>query len=75
MVIHTASCQCNYVNSNKYYTVEAIRAVYGKSSLKLFLVKWEGYGEDENSWVTEDSLLCDGFKEIIDNFSGLNLTQ
>ena len=35
---------------------------------RLFLVKWEGYPESENSWMPEGSLLRDGCKESIDAF-------
>ena len=52
-----------------------VRAVYGKASRKLFLVKWEGYPESDNSWMPEGSLLRDGCKESIDEFwlkSGLS---
>ena len=75
MLTHTTTCPFNYANTSKYFDVEAIRAVYGKAERKLFLVKWEGYEESENSWLPEQSLLRDGCKESIDAFwleSGLN---
>ena len=68
ILIHANSCPFNYDNTSEYYEVEEIRSVYGKASRKLFLVKWEGYGEERNSWVPEGSLLRDGCKESIDAF-------
>ena len=49
-------------------TVNHIRAVFGKAERKLFLVRWEGYEEEDDSWETEHSLLRDGCKESIDEF-------
>ena len=75
MKIHAASCPFNYGNTSEYFSVEEILAVYGKASRKLFLIKWEGCPESENSWVPEHSLLQDGCKESIDDFwekSGIN---
>ena len=75
MLTHTSTCPFNYANSIKYYEVEEVLTVYGKASHKLFLIKWEGYPADSNSWVPEHSLLRDGCKESIDAFwlkSGIN---
>ena len=68
MLTHTSTCPFNYVNSSKYYEVKEVLAVYGKAVRKLFLIKWEGYPADSNSWVPEHSLLRDGCKESIDAF-------
>ena len=48
--------------------MDKILAVYGKAQRKLFYVRWEGYNSDEDSWVTEHSLLADGCKDAIDEF-------
>ena len=68
MLRHATTCDFNYGVSSKYYEVEKVMAVYGKASRKLFRVRWAGYGEDEDSWETEHSLLRDGCKESIDDF-------
>ena len=68
MLSHVTSCPFNYANSSRYFEVEEVLTVYGKASRKLFLVKWEGFPDSENSWVPEHSLFRDGCKESIDNF-------
>ena len=57
------------------HPVKEIKTVFGKVERKLFLVSWEGYGEEEDLWMPEHSLLHDGCKDTIDSFwlsSGIN---
>ena len=78
MLRHATTCDFNYGVTSNYFEVEKIKAVFGKSQRKLFLVSWKGYGEEEDSWVTEHSLMRDGCKESIDDFwlrTGINPSQ
>ena len=78
MLRHATTCDFNYAVSSKYYEVDRILKVYGKARRKLFLVRWEGYTEEDDSWVTEHSLLRDGCKDSIDEFwlrTGINPAQ
>jgi hypothetical protein len=51
------------VSGQEEYHVEAVLShrLTGRDKTKLqFLVKWTGYGNDENSWVNEADLTSDG---------------
>ncbi|EFC39716.1 chromodomain-containing protein [Naegleria gruberi] len=53
---------------NDIYTVEKVlRKKIRESSEPEYLVKWQGYGEEDNSWVKESDMLD---KALIQNFRG-----
>ena len=59
MKIHSCNCNYNYGLTDEKWEVEKIIDVFGKSTRKLFMVKWKDKpGED--SWQKEHSLLQDG---------------
>ena len=56
MMIHRESCNFHY-STTKKYEVEKITAVFGKSELKLYKVRWKYYPDpDEDTWETEKML-------------------
>ena len=44
------------IEGEEEYQVEAIRADRIRYRKQQFLVKWEGYGEDENTWEPAEHL-------------------
>ena len=68
MMIHRESCNFHY-STTKKYEVEKITAVFGKSELKLYKVRWKYYPDpDEDTWETEKMLWEDGCREAIEDF-------
>ncbi|TFY83655.1 hypothetical protein EWM64_g359 [Hericium alpestre] len=59
----------NEETSEPEYEIEAIldskRGVFGKGSAG-YLVKWKGFGDEENSWVSEED--ASNAKDLIDEF-------
>jgi len=55
--------------TQKYYSVEKILGHWRKDNKLHFFVKWEGYSEDQNSWVCEDNFtggtLRDEYKKAL----------
>lgn len=69
MQTHRATYTYNYNTTEEQYAIEEIQEVFGKSSRKLFRVKWAGYdGVDTTSWVPEHLLRRDDYNTIIDDF-------
>ena len=59
MQTHRISCTFNYATTDKAWEVEEIRAVFGRTERKLFLVKWADFAEDHpeaTSWQPEHLL-------------------
>ena len=47
------------IDGEPHYHVEAFLNSRGSASRRRFLVKWTGYGDDDNRWVSESSLRQD----------------
>ena len=53
------------VNDNNQYAVECLRERRNRGHVIEYLVKWEGYGEADNSWVKE----ADIHPSLIEDFA------
>lgn len=42
--------------------IEAILDCKKRYNKIRYLIKWEGYDSDDNTWETKDDLIVDGFK-------------
>ena len=47
------------IEDEPYYSIEAFRKHKRVGKKLHFLVKWKGYGEDENTWRSETQLRAD----------------
>lgn len=47
------------------FTVEAVRGARDGEDGKEYLIKWEGFSEEENTWEREEDLLSDGIMEEV----------
>ena len=51
------------------FAVEAIRGTrVNRRGQREYLVKWQGYGEHDNSWEEETDMVKDGLDDVIDAF-------
>ena len=48
--------------SSELYEVEKIIDVSGEGSKRLFLVKWKGFSNEDNTWEPEENLQANGDK-------------
>ena len=60
------------LDDEEFYSIEAFRNHRGKANTLKFLVKWTGYGEDENKWISARQLQADmtaeTYKELLDAY-------
>jgi hypothetical protein len=52
-------------NNEEEYSVEKVLDVKVEKGQKYYLIKWEGYSSDDNSWEREEDCAC---KDLIEEF-------
>lgn len=54
--------------SEEFFSIEAILDKRTRKGRVEYLVKWEGYGDDDNTWETRQHMVEDGMKAFITKY-------